>query len=377
MVVGNGKKKKEDGPEGTFLSYCSLTNEEMKRLATGNEAERALSTVPVSSVSKEDILSVPEMAWYEELACILFLGFGIPNGIFTIPPTLYLIGWLVGSVKVTFVVAGALLLSLAILPQPFVPSILQSWMACQVARYFSFKFIFEGLPPPKTDSKDYHPRINVAPPHGVFPYGNILSILVYPSVCGHAFRGLAASSALRTPIFKQVMRSIGIIDASRHVARKALERKESLGISTGGVAEVFETNADDECIVLKERIGLIKLAIRTGADLVPCYMFGNTKLLSCWAGEGIPGGRNFLEKLSRKVGFAIIFIHGRFGLPIPRRIPVLGVSGQAIPTHHLQCEEPTKEQIDSIQKLLLNEMEEMFDRYKPLYGWDDKHLIIK
>jgi 1-acyl-sn-glycerol-3-phosphate acyltransferase len=377
MVAGDAKKEKKDVPKAEFLSYCSLNPEEMKRLATGTEAERALSTVPVSSISKEEILNVPKMAWYEELACIILLGFGVPNGIFTIPPTLYLIGWLVGSVKGTFMVAGVLLLPLAILPQAFVPSILQSWMACQVVKYFSYKFIYEERPPLKTDSKDYHPRIMVAPPHGVFPYGNILAILVYPSVCGHSFRGLAASSALRPPIFKQILRSIGIIDASRNVARKALENKESLGISTGGVAEVFETNADDECIVLKERIGLIKLAIRTGADLVPCYLFGNTKVLSCWAGEGIPGARNILETISRKVGFALIIIHGRFGLPIPRRVPVLGVMGKGIPTHHLKCEEPTKEQIDIIQKLLLDEMEEIFDRYKPLYGWEDKHLIIK
>lgn len=44
-----------------------------------------------------------------------------------------------------------------------------------------------------------------------------------------------------------------------------------VGISTGGVAEVFETNSPsgDEVILLKERRGLIKLAFRTGAELVP------------------------------------------------------------------------------------------------------------
>ena len=33
-----------------------------------------------------------------------------------------------------------------------------------------------------------------------------------------------------------------------------------------------------------------------------------------------------------KIGFALIVIHGRFGLPIPRRIPVLGVMGKPITT---------------------------------------------
>ena len=201
--------------------------------------------------------------------------------------------------------------------------------------------------------------------------------MAWPSVCGSHLRGLAASSALRPPLFKQLMKGIGIIDASRHIARKALEEGECLGISTGGVAEVFETNGDDECVLLKERVGMIKLAIRTGADLKPCYLFGNTKLLGCWMGEGLPNGRNFLEKVSRKVGFALILVYGRFGLPIARRLPVVAVIGKGIPTHQIQCEEPTMEQIEKIQTQLLDEMQTIFDRYKGLYDWEEKHLIIK
>lgn len=152
----------------------------------------------------------------------------------------------------------------------------------------------------------------------------------------------------------------------------------AVGISPGGVAEVFETNAKDECIYIKERIGLIKLAIRTGADLVPCYLFGNTKLLSCWAGEGVPGARTVMEFVSRKiVGFATIVIFGRFGLPIPYRTPILAVKGTPIPTNHIKCEEPSKEQIEEVQGQLLAELEELFDKYKGLYGWQDKRLVVK
>jgi 2-acylglycerol O-acyltransferase 2 len=209
-------------------------------------------------------------------------------------------------------------------------------------------------------------------------YGNLLAMLVWPSYCGNHFLGLASSSALRPPIFKQILCGMGVIDADRDSARRALKRfPYTIGISTGGVREVFETNADDECILLRERVGLIKLAIRTGADLVPCYLFGNTKLLSCWAGEGIPGARSVLEAISRKIGFALILIHGRFGLPIPRRTPILAVKGKAIPTHRLKCENPTKEQIQVIQDQLIDDMQELFDGYKHLYGWENHRLVIK
>jgi 2-acylglycerol O-acyltransferase 2 len=122
---------------------------------------------------------------------------------------------------------------------------------------------------------------------------------------------------------------------------------------------------------------MIKLAIRTGADLVPVYLFGNTKILSCWAGEGIPYGRSVLEWISRRVGFATILIFGRFGIPIPKRIPVMCVMGKGVPTYHLRCEEPSMEQIKKVQGELLDAMTQLFDKHKALYGWDDATLIIK
>jgi hypothetical protein len=112
--------------------------------------------------------------------------------------------------------------------------------------------------------------------------------------------------------------------------------------------------------------------------VVPAYLFGNTKLLSCWAGEGIPYLRQVLEWLSRKVlGFAAILIFGRFIVPIPYRVPVFCVMGKAIPTYHIQCEEPTMEQVKEIQQQLLNGMQKVFDEHKALYGWEDAKLIIK
>jgi 1-acyl-sn-glycerol-3-phosphate acyltransferase len=360
-----------------YLDFCSFSDATIRSLANGSDTERAAVCTTANHATTEQILGLAPLSWWEEVVTMAFLGFGVPNGVFTIPVVTFLVGrFLLGSVATAFLFLALLLIPLAIIPQPFVPSVLQSWIACRVIKYFSFRFILEERPKSPSDPQ-YRPWIMVAPPHGVFPYGNLLAMLVWPVLNGSTFRGLAASSALRPPIFKQILRSMGVIDASRHVARRAVEEGNCLGISTGGVAEVFETNADDECIVLKQRIGLIKLAIQTGADLVPCYLFGNTELLGCWAGEGIPNGRTLLERISRKVGFALIIIHGRFGLPIPRRVPVLGVMGKPIPTFEMKCEQPTTEQIESIQKLLLDEMQEIFERYKGLYGWSDKKLVIK
>lgn len=383
MPTGKKEAARQDGTEPQYLNFCSLSREEMIRLAAGTPEDRKKSLVPVSQVKAENVLKQEPMSFVEELATILFLTVGVPNGAFSLPLITFLIGkFVVGDVGAAFKVLGLLLLPLIFLPQKFNQSSLHSWIAVQVIKYFSFRVVAVESPQQKEacteDGGKGRPQIFVAPPHGVFPYGNVLAMLAWPTFTGHHFQGLTANSALRVPIFKQILGSIGCIDASRSSARRALENYPySVGISTGGVREVFETTAGDECIVLKERVGLIKLAIRTGADLVPCYLFGNTKLLSCWGGDGIPLARAFLENLSRKIGFALIIIYGRFGLPIPRRMPVLAVHGKAIPTVHMQCEEPTTEQVLKVQGQLLADMQELFDKHKHLYGWDDKRLVIK
>lgn len=345
----------------------------MKGIVDGSE-DRKARMKPLKEVSADEVMAQAPLSAFEHMACILLLAYGPPNGVFSVPLTLSILGYFVfGNIAQTFLWFFLFIfLPLTIIPQPYIKPMTESWMSWVVLKYFSAKFIAEEELLPQ----DRH--ILVAPPHGVFPYGNILAILCFPTYFGFSFRGLASSMALRPPIFKQILRSIGIVDASRHIARKAIEEDGSIGISTGGVAEVFETNEDNECVLLKERIGMIKLAIRTGSILVPCYLFGNTKLLNCWAGEGLPlGGKSYLEKISRKIGFALIFIYGRFGLPIPFRKPVMGVSGKGIHTKHLKCEDPTLEQVQEIQGLLLEEMQRIFDKHKHLYRWEEKKLIIK
>ncbi|GAX12518.1 hypothetical protein FisN_24Hh094 [Fistulifera solaris] len=273
-----------------FLDFCGLSLAEKVALSKSPE-QRQAAALPIEKVTKEHVLKVEPMKWWEEVICVLFLAFGVPNGAITIPIVTTLLGYfVVGSIPRAFAYLLMALLPLAILPQAFVPATLHSQLAHLIAKYFSFRFAYEDsimTHDPVAVHPNTRPQILVAPPHGVFPYGNILSMLAWPSLSGHHFIGLASSAALRPPLFKQILRSIGVVDADRHTAQRQLEQYPyTIGISTGGVAEVF-VHGDEEVILLKERVGLIKLALRTGADLVPCYVFGNTQVLLSWWFRGV------------------------------------------------------------------------------------------
>ena len=78
------------------------------------------------------------------------------------------------------------------------------------------------------------------------------------------------------------------------------------------MAEVFTSTPGKDIIVFKDRKGLIKLSLETGAQLCPCYVFGGTDFFN-----NLATNEGFLSSLSRKLRAGVTVFWGQFGLPIP------------------------------------------------------------
>ena len=85
-----------------------------------------------------------------------------------------------------------------------------------------------------------------------------------------------------------------------------------LYILPGGVAEIFTSTPGRHTIVFKNRRGLCKLAIETGAQLIPCYVFGGTDFFNNLATDD-----GFFASLSRTLRMGVTIFWGPLGLPIP------------------------------------------------------------
>lgn len=202
--------------EITYEEYFKASKEVIK--SDNKNISQELSSI--NDIQSNEIQHIVSMKWYEELCVILLLLFGVPGSVLSIPIVILVTGYFIGSFTIVIVISLVLLVPLAFIPSPFVEESLYSWISFQVLRYFSFKaFYVEKL-------NDHVPRILVAPPHGLFPFGNILTMMAFPCVMGYSFYGLASSVALNTPIFKNLLGCIGAIDASRTSAMKALEKGE-------------------------------------------------------------------------------------------------------------------------------------------------------
>lgn len=94
----------------------------------------------------------------------------------------------------------------------------------------------------------------------------------------------------------------------------------------GGVAEIFMSSPGTDIIMAKERKGHMRLALQFGMKIIPCYLFGGNDFF-------YNGATKFpiLKKISRKLGFGLLFWYGKFFCPfIPMNPKVTIVFGEPI-----------------------------------------------
>merc|ERR1712087_216708 len=121
-------------------------------------------------------------------------------------------------------------------------------------------------------------------------------------------------------------------------------------------------------VFLKQRKGFIKLALRSGADVIPIYLFGNTTVLAA-----LTAGP--LATLSRKTGISMTFFWGRFFLPMPKAVHLTYVRGRPLGLPHILS--PTDEDVDMWHEKYCESLVQLFDRYKGTnQDYKHKHLLI-
>lgn len=189
---------------------------------------------------------------------------------------------------------------------------------------------------------------------------------------GWVGRGAAASAILSVPVIGNLLRMLGCVEADRKVLDSYLTNGETIGISSGGIAEIFETNSENgtETIILKSRRGIARMALQHGVPIIPGYFFGNSKALNVWYDR-----YGIMQSLSRKLRVSIVFFSGRFGLPIPYRTPLMVAFAPPFEVKKIQC--PSDRDIDVVMKRLEDELLGLFNMHKAAFGWSDVKLIIR
>lgn len=147
----------------------------------------------------------------------------------------------------------------------------------------------------------------------------------------------------------------------------------AITIVVGGARESLDAQPGSLRLVLKRRKGFVKLAIRTGADLVPVLAFGENELYDQVQPEQHPLIHKMQLIVKKILGFTIPLFHARgvFNYDVgmmPYRRPLNVVVGRPIKV--LQASKPDEAYIEEIHGMYVGELERIWEEWKEEFAME-------
>jgi len=259
----------------------------------------------------------------------------------------------------------------------FLPTLRQRSFWRHFASYFPIQLTRTAeLDPTRNYIFGYHP-------HGIISLGALCNFATDATGFAKLFPGidlrlLTLDMNFRIPFFREYLLGLGVNDASRGSCLGNLKRGPgaSIMLVVGGARESLETKPGHADLVLSKRKGFVKMALRTGASLVPVFSFGENDVFGVYHSDG---AMSWQLKMQKKLGFAVPFFFGRaltggilhrlFGLNVgvmPLRVPIHSVVGN--PIHLEQVKEPTDEQVDKAHAQYIEELQRIYTEFKDEYA---------
>ena len=147
----------------------------------------------------------------------------------------------------------------------------------------------------------------------------------------------------------------------------------AITIVVGGASESLDAQPNSLRLVLRKRKGFIKLAIRTGSDLVPVLAFGENELYD----QVRPDSHPFIYKtqmiVKKLMGFTVplFFARGVFNYDVglmPYRRPLNVVVGK--PIRSVQAANPDDAYVDEIHAKYILELQRIWEDWKGEFAGD-------
>ena len=217
-------------------------------------------------------------------------------------------------------------------------------------------------------------------PHGIISHGAFAAFATEALGFSQLFPGitntlLTLDSNFRVPLYREYILTMGLQSVSRESCENILSRggpnKEGMGraitIVVGGARESLDAQPHSMRLVLKRRKGFVKLAIRTGADLVPVLAFGENELYDQVQPEQHPLIHKMQLVIKKVLGFTVPLFHARgvfnydMGM-MPYRRSLNVVVGRPIKVQ--QASKPEDTYVDELHGVYVRELERIWEEWK-------------
>lgn len=260
------------------------------------------------------------------------------------------------------------------------------------ADYFPVKLVKTADLPP---TKNY---LFACFPHGVISCGIFANFATNAGGFHEKFPQIRSklctlSFHFYVPLFRELVLSWGLMSPKYHAIKNALSQSTNelaicnqdgftsngVVLVVGGAQEALYSRPRNYQVHIKNRKGFVKVAIETGAHLVPVISFGEVDVYDSPDNE--PGSRlrKFQERHKKLTGVSPAFFNGRgffqysFGL-IPRRSPIFTVVGEAIPIE--KNESPSEDEINAVHEIFMKSLDELFEVHKINFIYDAENVKL-
>lgn len=237
----------------------------------------------------------------------------------------------------------------------------------------------EELPPTRKYIFGYHP-------HGIIAHGAFAAFATEALGFSQLFPGitntlLTLDANFRIPLYRDYALRLGLASVARESCENLLTKggpnNEGMGraitIVVGGARESLLATPGTSRLVLGRRKGFVKLAIRTGADLVPVFSFGENDLYEQVSQKAHPWLHKMQLLFKKLMGFTVPLFHARgifnydVGL-MPYRRPINIVVGKPI---MVQAQEnPDPAYVEEIHKKYVDELLRIWNEWKDEFARD-------
>ncbi|PTU19711.1 hypothetical protein P175DRAFT_0525244 [Aspergillus ochraceoroseus IBT 24754] len=248
-----------------------------------------------------------------------------------------------------------------------------SWLWRLHATYFPIKLYRSA---PLSPRRKY---IFAGHPHGVAMHGLTGAFSADGTGFARLFPGIKNTMLVKdqmftTPLLREYLFALGQSGVSRdsciqHLTRGGYDLRgmgNAITISVGGSREYRIARPGTMGIVVKIRRGVVRLAIETGADLVPVLVFGENELFHRIETAGFSLKALVAWVWEKAVGHKVAFSLGRFNLFCPYRVPVHVVAGRPV-TVRQQRFDIEDSYIDEIQAQYIDELKTIWANWKDTF----------